>query len=66
MDSGWIAEHLTEETVRIVEVDVAASAYREGHIPGALLWNIYADLRRPAYRPVNRAELDRLLGQDPE
>jgi thiosulfate/3-mercaptopyruvate sulfurtransferase len=40
---------------------VSPAAYDGGHIPGAVLWNAYSDLRDPDYRPVGRAELERLL-----
>ena len=59
----WIAEHLGDPSVRVVEVDVSGAAYEEGHIPGAVLWNAYADLRDENYRPVGMAELERLLSR---
>ncbi|MBA3842337.1 MAG: hypothetical protein H0X39_06915 [Actinobacteria bacterium] len=39
VDVDWIAAHLTDPNVRLVEVDVSPAAYSEGHIPGASLWN---------------------------
>jgi thiosulfate/3-mercaptopyruvate sulfurtransferase len=59
----WIAARLDDPTVRIVEIDVSRAAYDEGHIPGALLWNAYTDLRDEAYRPVGVTELQRLLSR---
>jgi thiosulfate/3-mercaptopyruvate sulfurtransferase len=61
VDPDWIEAHLGEPSVRLIEVDVSAAAYEAGHIPGAVLWNAYGDLRDPAYLPVERAELGRLL-----
>jgi thiosulfate/3-mercaptopyruvate sulfurtransferase len=61
VDAGWLADHLDDPTVRPVEVDVSAAAYDDGHVPGAVLWNAYADLRYPDYRPVGRRELEQLL-----
>ena len=63
VDIGWVADHLDDPSVRIVEVDVAPAAYREGHIPGAVLWNIYADLRDSAYVPIDKQQLEQLLRQ---
>jgi thiosulfate/3-mercaptopyruvate sulfurtransferase len=63
VDPDWIAEQLHDEAVRLIEIDVAPAAYRAGHIPGALLWNIYADLRRPDYTPIDTRELERLLSR---
>lgn len=61
VDPDWIAAHLDDPTVRVIEVDVSRAAYDEGHIPGAVLWNAYGDLRHGDYRPIDRAELESLL-----
>jgi thiosulfate/3-mercaptopyruvate sulfurtransferase len=61
VDVDWIAAHLGDADVRLVEIDVSRAAYDEGHIPRAILWNAYADLRDPNYKPVGAAELGRLL-----
>jgi thiosulfate/3-mercaptopyruvate sulfurtransferase len=63
VDVAWIAAHLDDPSVRIVEVDVSRAAYDEGHIPGAVLWNAYADLRDAAYQPVDRTSLEALLAR---
>jgi thiosulfate/3-mercaptopyruvate sulfurtransferase len=63
VDPAWIAEHRHDDAVRVVEIDVAPAAYDEGHIPGAVLWNIYADLRHPDYTPVDASELEQLLSR---
>ena len=36
--TAWVAEHLRDATVRVVEVDVDTTAYNESHVPGALGW----------------------------
>jgi thiosulfate/3-mercaptopyruvate sulfurtransferase len=61
VDVTWIAAHLAEPQVQLIEVDVSPAAYTAGHIPGAILWNAYADLRDPAYRTIALAELESLL-----
>jgi thiosulfate/3-mercaptopyruvate sulfurtransferase len=61
IDDVWIASHLNDPSVRFVEVDVSAAAYKAGHIPGAVLWNAYTDLRHPDYGPVSDSELQDLL-----
>jgi thiosulfate/3-mercaptopyruvate sulfurtransferase len=63
VDPDWIAAHLDDPTVRMIEVDVSRAAYDEGHIPGAVLWNAYGDLRHGDYRPIDRAELESLLSR---
>lgn len=63
VDVDWIATHVGDPDVRLVEVDVSRAAYDEGHIPGAVLWNAYADLRDANYRPVGFPDLERLLSR---
>jgi thiosulfate/3-mercaptopyruvate sulfurtransferase len=38
VDTEWLASHLNDKAVRIVEVDVDTGAYDLGHIPGAIAW----------------------------
>jgi thiosulfate/3-mercaptopyruvate sulfurtransferase len=69
VDTEWIASHLDDPQVRLVEVDVSPSTYRAGHIPGAVLWDAYADLRGDDYLPIDDRALERLLersGVSPE
>lgn len=61
VDAAWIASHIDDPAVRFVEIDVGPAAYRAGHIPGAVLWNAYTDLRHADYRPVSATELQELL-----
>jgi len=61
VDAAWIASHIADPSLRLVEVDVSAAAYKDGHIPGAMLWNAYTDLRHADYLPVSAAELQDLL-----
>jgi thiosulfate/3-mercaptopyruvate sulfurtransferase len=63
VDACWIASHLDDPTLRVVEVDVSPAAYDDGHIPGAVLWNAYADLRHPDYTPIGSPEFQDLLGR---
>ena len=63
VEVAWVAEHLDDPDVRLVEVDVNRAAYEQGHIPGAVLWNAYVDLRHPDYSPLSTAELEDLLSR---
>jgi thiosulfate/3-mercaptopyruvate sulfurtransferase len=40
VSTGWLAEHLSDPRVRVIEVSSAQedTAYREGHVPGAAWW----------------------------
>jgi thiosulfate/3-mercaptopyruvate sulfurtransferase len=61
VDPEWIAAHLDDPAVRLVEVDVSRAAYEAGHMPGAVLWSAYSDLRRPDYSTIDSPEFARLL-----
>jgi len=62
-EPAWLAEHLNDPGVRIVEVDVSRAAYEQGHIPGAVFWNAYADLHHADYSPLDRREFEDLLSR---
>jgi thiosulfate/3-mercaptopyruvate sulfurtransferase len=63
VDPDWIAAHLNDPLVRVIELDVSGAAYDEGHIPGAVLWNAYGDLRHPDYTPIDPTEFGGLLSK---
>jgi thiosulfate/3-mercaptopyruvate sulfurtransferase len=60
---AWLAEHLSDSAVRIVEVDVSPASYDEWHIDGAVLWNIYQDLKDADYRLIDADSLERLIAR---
>ena len=59
----WLEAHLHDPAVRVVEVDVSSRAYDEWHIDGAVLWNVYQDLKDADYRLVDTASVERLLAR---
>jgi len=61
VDADWLEEHLDEPGIRIIEIDVAPTSYAAGHIPGAVLWSIYSDLKDDAFRPVFESSLEDLV-----
>ncbi len=61
VDTEFIAAHLADPSVVLVEVDVSPAAYESGHIPGSVLWNAYTDLRQPGYQTVSPEELGALV-----
>ena len=63
IDAAWVATHLTDPDVRLIELDVSRAAYDAGHIPGAVLWNAYSDLRDSHYTTISSRELERLLSR---
>jgi thiosulfate/3-mercaptopyruvate sulfurtransferase len=63
VDVDWLREHLHDPTVRIVEAGADASAYFQGHVPGALVLSWLDDLHDPDRRGVlSQDRLERLLG----
>ena len=63
VDAAWIQSHGSDESVRLVELDVSPAAYDAGHIPGAVFWNAYSDLRDQEYKPIEREALEELLSR---
>src|SRR5574341_569025 len=39
VDTQWVADHLNDPNLRLVEVDVDTAAYDSGHVTGAIGWN---------------------------
>src|SRR5690349_19427455 len=47
VDVQWLADHLDDPAVRVIEVSEDAVAYEGGHIPGSIFWDYYATILRP-------------------
>jgi thiosulfate/3-mercaptopyruvate sulfurtransferase len=64
VDAEWVQAHLTDSTVRLIEVDVDTTAYGQGHIPGAVGFNWQKELQDQVMRaPVSREQLETLLSR---
>ncbi len=59
----WLTGHLDDPEVRVIEVDVSPAAHDQGHIPGAVLWNIYTDIKDENYDFVGRTAFEELVRQ---
>jgi len=57
----WLAAHLSDPDLRVVEVDVNSAAYDDWHVDGAVLWNVYQDLKDADYHPVAALAVERLF-----
>jgi thiosulfate/3-mercaptopyruvate sulfurtransferase len=44
VSTEWVAQHLNDTAIRIVEVDVDTAAYDQGHVPNAIAWNWTTEL----------------------
>lgn len=56
VDTDWVAQHLADDAVRIVEVDENPALYQESHVPGAIGFDWQADLQDPVTRDFLGAE----------
>ena len=63
VDAGWLAAHVHDPAVRVVEVDVSRRAYDEWHVEGAVLWDVYGELKDAGYRLLDAAATMRLLAR---
>jgi thiosulfate/3-mercaptopyruvate sulfurtransferase len=62
VSADWALDHLSDPTVRVVEVDVDTSIYVGGHLPGAVGWNWTTQLADGLTRDIaSREAFSRLL-----
>ncbi|NEZ59041.1 sulfurtransferase [Adonisia turfae] len=47
VDTQWLADHLDDPNVRIVELAMGPDLLENAHIPGAVFWSIFPDLSQP-------------------
>src|ERR1700738_4673399 len=64
VDADWVADHLHDPKVRLIEVDVDTTSYDQGHIPGAVGFNWQTQLQDNVRRDlIDKAALEKLLGE---
>jgi thiosulfate/3-mercaptopyruvate sulfurtransferase len=64
VDADWAQTHLSDPTVRFVEVDVDTTAYSQGHLPGAVGWDWTSQLSDGVRRDLaSREDFSRLLSR---
>jgi thiosulfate/3-mercaptopyruvate sulfurtransferase len=64
VSTDWVAEHLNDPAVRLIEVDVDTSAYDTGHIPGAVGFNWSTQLSDQIRRDIPpKAQWEALLSE---
>ena len=62
VSTDWVAEHLNDSNVRLLEVDVDTRAYDEGHIPGAVGLNWETQLQDQLRRDLaSKENLEKLM-----
>ena len=65
VETNWVADHLTDPTIRIAEVDYDPTAnYNLGHIRGAALFDWRKDMNDPLRRDIlSQEQLETLLSK---
>jgi thiosulfate/3-mercaptopyruvate sulfurtransferase len=64
VETEWLAQHLGDPGLRIVESNEDPELYAQGHIPGAIHIHWKTDLQDPVRRDwISREQLERLLGE---
>lgn len=62
VSTAWVAEHLNDSQVRLVEVDEDVLLYEQGHIPGAVKLDWHTELQCPDVRDfIDEAEFAALM-----
>jgi thiosulfate/3-mercaptopyruvate sulfurtransferase len=62
--TDWVADHLDDANVRLVEVSVDTEAYDSGHIPGAIGWSWKKDTQDTLRRDIpDQADFEALMSQ---
>jgi thiosulfate/3-mercaptopyruvate sulfurtransferase len=61
--TAWIADHLNDPQIRVIEVDLDTRAYEQGHIPGAVGWNWQTQLQDTLRRDLaDQHSFEQLVG----
>ncbi|HVB61597.1 MAG TPA: sulfurtransferase [Ktedonobacteraceae bacterium] len=50
VETSWVAEHLTDPTLRLIEADEDVLLYEIGHLPGAVKLDWHVDVQNPVMR----------------
>ncbi len=64
VDTTWVADHLNDANVRLIEADEDVLLYEVGHIPGAVKLDWHVDVQNPLSRDfVDQAGFEKLLSR---
>ncbi|CAG0949516.1 thiosulfate/3-mercaptopyruvate sulfurtransferase [Anaerolineae bacterium] len=62
VDPEWVAAHLADSQVRLLDVSSKKELYDQGHLPGAVYVNV-SELASPKNAPTSLARLETRLGE---
>ncbi len=64
VETSWVAEHLDDPSVRIVESDEDVLLYEQGHIPGAVKIDWFTDLQHSIKRDfLTKEQFEQLMSE---
>jgi len=64
VDTSWVADHLNDPKVRLIEADEDVLLYEVGHIPGAVKLDWHVDVQNPLSRDfVDQEGFEKLLSR---
>ncbi len=64
VSTDWVAQHLKDPNLRLIEVDVDTTQYEQGHIAGAIGWNWQTQLQDPVRRDIiSKEQLEKFLSE---
>jgi thiosulfate/3-mercaptopyruvate sulfurtransferase len=64
VETSWVADHLNDPNVRILEVDEDVLLYEVGHIPGAIKVDWHVDVQNPVTRDfVDQQGFEKLMSR---
>jgi thiosulfate/3-mercaptopyruvate sulfurtransferase len=64
VSTEWLAQHLGDSRIRLVEVSVDTAAYDSGHIPGAVGWSWKQDTQDQLRRDIpDQAAFEQLMSR---
>jgi len=64
VNTQWVADHLNDSNIRLLEVGWDTSEYESGHIPGTVASWGFTDIQRPDSHDIpNKAQVESMLSQ---
>ncbi len=64
VETSWVAEHLTDPTIRLIEADEDVLLYETGHLPGAVKLDWHVDVQNPVQRDfVDQQSFEHLMSR---
>jgi thiosulfate/3-mercaptopyruvate sulfurtransferase len=64
VSTQWVADHMSDAKVKLIEVDVDTTQYDEGHIAGAIGFNWTSQLQDQLRRDIaSKEQIEQLLGE---